>query len=565
MNFDQENFCKYVGSQGIRKSCDMTSLDNTRSISDYNFSKLNENDVLYVKLDKIPAFAQQIDKLKCKIVLVSGCSDYTTPNDLFSSEEQFLKFVNSSNITHWFVQNCIYTHPKITLMPIGLDYHSLTDQDRSYGKITTPLNQEKMLELIINKAKPFCERECKTYSNFHFFTNSRFGYDRIDAINQIPKDLIFYEQTKILRLNTFMNQIKYSFVISPHGNGLDCHRTWEALILGCIAIVKTSPLDSLYSELPVLIVNEWSEITMELLEKTVENYKNKKFNYDKLLLSWWTDKFFSFKQIKKIKKLKNAYFLSHNGLGDNIFMSSAVNYLSNFYENIYVLCKDKYKDSNIKLYESNTSVKILEFDSSDETKSCYNILNDKYLENDIFISGYHKSYLKSKISHSELVEYKINNRGYKPPDFLKEMTQFYYDINLDMSICVNNYKINICEDTLINELKNKYKLIFVHTEASDNEIDLSFVLDQYINNNNYLIISANKNYYNMKDEKYNLVNNYIKLNTIIDYCYIIINSEQIHIVNSCFSCLIYGLLMEKKIDIKKINIYDRYSLNKIKI
>ena len=33
---------------------------------------------------------------------------------------------------------------------------------------------------------------------------------------------------------------QYAFVASPPGNGFDCHRTWEALVLGCIVIVQNS-------------------------------------------------------------------------------------------------------------------------------------------------------------------------------------------------------------------------------------------------------------------------------------------------------------------------------------
>ena len=85
-------------------------------------------------------------------------------------------------------------------------------------------------------------------------------------------------------------------MISPHGNGLDCHRTWEALCLNCIPIVKTSPLDNLYIDLPVLIVNEWNDISMELLEKTANDFKDKTFNYDKLTLQYWMDKINDFKK-----------------------------------------------------------------------------------------------------------------------------------------------------------------------------------------------------------------------------------------------------------------------------
>ena len=32
----------------------------------------------------------------------------------------------------------------------------------------------------------------------------------------------------------------YKFALSPEGNGIDCHRTWECLYLGVIPIVKKS-------------------------------------------------------------------------------------------------------------------------------------------------------------------------------------------------------------------------------------------------------------------------------------------------------------------------------------
>ena len=83
---------------------------------------------------------------------------------------------------------------------------------------------------------------------------------------------------------------KYAFVLSPLGNGLDCHRTWEALVLGAIPIVKSGPLDPLYSDLPVLIVQEWSDVTPELLQATIENFKQRDFNYAKLDLNYWAAK-----------------------------------------------------------------------------------------------------------------------------------------------------------------------------------------------------------------------------------------------------------------------------------
>jgi hypothetical protein len=77
--------------------------------------------------------------------------------------------------------------------------------------------------------------------------------------------------------------------------GLDCHRTWEAILLGCIVIVKTSELDNLYEDLPVYIVNKWCDINSNLLETIINSYKNKIFNYEKISLKYWVDKINSYK------------------------------------------------------------------------------------------------------------------------------------------------------------------------------------------------------------------------------------------------------------------------------
>jgi large-conductance mechanosensitive channel len=85
-------------------------------------------------------------------------------------------------------------------------------------------------------------------------------------------------------------------VISPFGNGMDCHRTWEALVLGCITIVSSSGMNELFKDLPALIVNNWSDVTQDLLDNTIEEFNKKTFNYEKLQLNYWKNKINSYKQ-----------------------------------------------------------------------------------------------------------------------------------------------------------------------------------------------------------------------------------------------------------------------------
>ena len=286
----QENNCLYINSMGLRKICNITSLNNDKFVNEYNFHTFNNNDVVFIKTDKIRALLKRIKQITKNIVMVIGSSDYTIPDDIFKNESEFINFINNKFIKRFYIQNCTYKHPKIINLPIGLDYHTMVNNDM-WGPCLNPIMQEEILINIKNNSKPFDQRIIKCFANFHFQTNTKYGYDRINAINHINNNLIFYQNNKITRTETWINQVNYAFVISPHGNGLDCHRTWEALILGSIVIVKTSKLDDMYIDLPVLIVNEWCDINNDLLVNTINDFKNKKFNYDKLLLNYWFKEF----------------------------------------------------------------------------------------------------------------------------------------------------------------------------------------------------------------------------------------------------------------------------------
>jgi len=300
---DTEQYCKYISSRGLLKSCDIYSLTPISGISNminYNLNfqgKINiHHPTIYVCISSLKYFIKYISNtILYEYILVTGDNDETCPYDLLT-EEEFKQFISNKNLIHWFSQNCaLINNEKLSQIPIGLDYHTMSFRDHAWGKKTTPMNQENILINIKNKSLPFYERINKIYSNFHFFMETKFGYDRKDALHKISKDLLYCEPYKVERDKSWENQSKYTFVASPHGNGLDCHRTWEALCLGCIPIVKTSILDELYVDLPVLIVKEWSNVSQKLLDETIVKFKNMTFNYEKLTLNYWKNKINSYK------------------------------------------------------------------------------------------------------------------------------------------------------------------------------------------------------------------------------------------------------------------------------
>jgi len=247
--------------------------------------KMHDSMTIYLCTDLIVYFIQNIlPKIKNTFVLVTGDSDIMVSEDI-------PVLTNNIYLLKWFAQNTkVQNHPKIVQLPIGLDYHTIYNNPnhpwKSENENSFPIRQEAVLLGIRNGMKGFIDREKKIYVNFSI-SNDRFG-DRELSLKSINPKILSINNKFIKRTKNWENMINYAFVLSPAGVGLDCHRTWEALCLGCIPIIKKSYcFDKMFEDLPVLIVNNWDDITEQLLQNTINEFKGKIFNYDKLSLNYW--------------------------------------------------------------------------------------------------------------------------------------------------------------------------------------------------------------------------------------------------------------------------------------
>lgn len=305
----EETNCQFICSRGLLKSCHHFNQNIYSSCQESTINPLavKLGDIVYVCNYALNHFVFTVlPKIQVPFVLVSGDSDNEIPNSILQASRVLL---TSPKVLHWFCQNFVpenekFSNPKITPIPIGLDYHTMAQNSSSWGpKISPKVQEEEIMNLIKNNSKPLSQRIPKIYSTFHFFLNRG---DRQEAYYQIPKHLIDYEPNQISRLETHTRQIEYAFVASPYGGGPDCHRTWEALLLGCIPIIKRDKIDSLFEneeyKLPVLLVDKWSDINEELLKNTIEKFNKvvKPFHeLPQLQLKYWTDKFEKISQIIK--------------------------------------------------------------------------------------------------------------------------------------------------------------------------------------------------------------------------------------------------------------------------
>jgi hypothetical protein len=297
-----EEDCLFVNIRGILKSCHFHSKNPKSSWSyDVDYldemvcsSKMFDSMSIYVCTDVIPYFINRIlPQITNSFVFVTGDSDASVyggkidihhNNPINLEKELCYDLINNPLLIKWYSQNCIINHEKVIQLPIGLDYHTISNnpnknwRDIQANEGYLPNSQEDILKNIRINMKPFNERMNRVYITCNIGNSG------------IKSDLITEKTDSFLtRTQLWKKMINYTFIYAPYRHGIDSHRQWEALLLGCIPIVQTIGTNKLFEELPVIIVNDYSEVTRELLDNALEKFSTMNFNYDKLLLSYWTD------------------------------------------------------------------------------------------------------------------------------------------------------------------------------------------------------------------------------------------------------------------------------------
>jgi hypothetical protein len=234
---------------------------------------------------------------------VTGDSDSSVPSELADEARLILA---SPSVLHWSTQNYdgSFAAQNISSIPIGLDFHMLA-QGPAWGESpASPLQQERDLNSIRDSLPPVESRipqvyldfawqrgfGLRHYRRFHPLNGTKFRESRRRLVNKLKKNEVVYCQAGPLpRSEMWRKRGQYAFVLSPHGMGLDCHRTWEALALGHIVIVPSSSLDVLYDGLPVIPVKTWKDLTPENLKLWMSQQIERPITSEKLNSSYWVD------------------------------------------------------------------------------------------------------------------------------------------------------------------------------------------------------------------------------------------------------------------------------------
>lgn len=182
------------------------------------------------------------------------------------------------NIKGIFAANVDVNHKKIIPIPRGLE---------NFNQYAERNKKQTILD-IMNREVP---KEKLLYINHNINTN-KIDRERPYQIFQNNNWCTIENGSNGLDFSGFLCKMrKHKFVLSPDGNGLDCHRTWEALYLGVIPIVQRHFFSEEFSkELPILIVDAWDNITEEFLNIKYEEMIERVWNFNLLKLSYWMER-----------------------------------------------------------------------------------------------------------------------------------------------------------------------------------------------------------------------------------------------------------------------------------
>ncbi len=214
-------------------------------------------------LSDVNTFASVLDQLRHPIVLVTTDGDCSVPSGL--SAESIAAILDHPLVIRWYSQNYDGTpSDKIRGIPIGLDLHSLNDQE-----LNTREKLLQALDLTRSRALSADRRPHQISCDIHHSPNSAARLEALSQLHRCPH--VEFIASRVSQAAIWRFYSSFSLALSTHGQGLDCHRTWEQLKLGCIVVTKSSPLDALYEGLPVVVVNDWSECRERVrLERWVE-------------------------------------------------------------------------------------------------------------------------------------------------------------------------------------------------------------------------------------------------------------------------------------------------------
>jgi hypothetical protein len=226
---------------------------------------------IFCKIDRVWECFGRLVRTRRRVVLITGQGDFPVDDRRLAEAP--------ANIFAWFGSNAVVEDPRVHPLPLGLG--------SKHSAVTL------CAEELADGLESHRPRERWLYVNFRPDTNPQVRqpvYDRFQSLS--GEDWVTFQAPATHGDNSGYLEalLTHRFVLAPPGNGIDTHRMWEALYAGAIPIVLRSPAMRAFTGLPILFVDDFSEITFDRLREEELRIRSAEWHLDAMFLPYWREK-----------------------------------------------------------------------------------------------------------------------------------------------------------------------------------------------------------------------------------------------------------------------------------
>lgn len=274
-----------VSGDGYKNISDYILNFNTFSLEDLsNFQNFNSKANIFIELSCLESDNNKHILLKW-IKQFNFCFNIILHNGDRVPEYEYLKQLIQQGATKVYSVNVLDVCDKIIPIPIGLENlhyfnNGLIDLNASKSESH---NSKKLIS---------SNKDLILSARFNIGTNY---FERVQLATELKKKY-GNEYKFVVKAEKYKKEVERArFVLSPPGNGMDCHRTWEALVMGAIPVVKKGFLaESLIRDMPIICVEDWGDFLSLSDSEMIDLYDS--FigkTTEKLYMSYWCKNIFS--------------------------------------------------------------------------------------------------------------------------------------------------------------------------------------------------------------------------------------------------------------------------------
>ena len=222
---------QFISHDAFRDACDLVYKPKDTSICKQMFNGVK----IFVDLDDIDSFEQYIlPNINHKFTIVSKSNK--------ANYARYSKMLESELLIKWFSTNVTYIHSKLIPTPLGCKWQYKTTAYNGEPK-------DEIVKVLLETNAHNADNNFNTHKDNLLFVKfdanatksaryTNHTNHRQDCITKLKKNGIAIQNTdnfakgQYERFKKYMLELKaHKFTASPPGHGIDCHRTWEALMM----------------------------------------------------------------------------------------------------------------------------------------------------------------------------------------------------------------------------------------------------------------------------------------------------------------------------------------------